>query len=249
MMMKRMMMALWWWWWCCCCCCGDVLWWWWWEKMVMAKHNYDEVCWQQFFGVCAGFVSWWSLNCVAVVWWPFGGVSKVPWQCSVMFWVSCSCLGGVSVVSWRCSGVVSSWYLRKDIFWLNWPACQYQIGVKGLKRDTLLLGLYAGLLPSSVWGQTRYNLKTNVLCNQRSVWCFFDRSLNRTRSGAFSSMCFFAGGKGSFTTPGLSICKALERAWPKQYWEEFPPVSGRSEMQDAIAKKSRCDKMRVFLYY
>ena len=36
-------------------------------------------------------------------------------------------------------------YLRNDIFWLSWFACQYQLGIKGMKRNTLLLGLYAGL--------------------------------------------------------------------------------------------------------
>ena len=41
---------------------------------------------------------------------------------------------------------LSSWYLRNVMF--CWLACQYQLGVKGMKRDTLLLGLYAGLIPT-----------------------------------------------------------------------------------------------------
>ena len=79
----------------------------------MVKHNYDEVCWQHFFGVCAGFVSWWSLNCVAVVvcvlvalWWcvqsaltVFGdvlGVLLMSWWC--VFGVLAVFRGGVFVV-------------------------------------------------------------------------------------------------------------------------------------------------------
>ena len=33
----------------------------------------------------------------------------------------------------------------KDFFF-GWFACQYQLSVKGMKRDTLLLGLYAGFI-------------------------------------------------------------------------------------------------------
>ena len=55
---------------------------------------------------------------------------------------------GVLLMSWwwRCSRMVSSWYWRNGIFWLSWLTCQYQIGVKGMKREALLLGLYAGLI-------------------------------------------------------------------------------------------------------
>ena len=58
-------------------------------------------------------------------------------------------VSGVLLMSWwwwRCSRMVSSWYWRNGIFWLSCLTCQCQIGVKGMKREALLLGLYAGLI-------------------------------------------------------------------------------------------------------
>ena len=91
----------------------------------MVKNDYDETCWQRFL-VSVLLVSWLSLNCVSAIvdvlvalWWcvrdvltVFGDVLGV----LLMSWACCSCLGVVSVVSWWCCGMVSSWYLRKNIY-------------------------------------------------------------------------------------------------------------------------------------
>ena len=79
-------------------------------------------------------VSWWSLNCVSVVvgvlvavWWCFGCVAHV---LVVFLW----CLGGVPGECLRgIQGII--------FFWQSWLARQYEIGVKGMKRDTLLFGV------------------------------------------------------------------------------------------------------------
>ena len=142
---KRMMLR-----WCCCVVVvvmmvmredGDG------KKMILTKYVGNN------FSVSVLLVSWWSLKCVSVVvgvlvalWWCvlsvltvlFGdvlGVLLMPW------WCFC---GVLAVFRGSVFQVFKEWYL---IFvWLSSLACQYQIGVKGMKHDTLLLGLYAGLI-------------------------------------------------------------------------------------------------------
>ena len=47
-----------------------------------------------------------------------------------------------------CLSGVAGWCLRgiEGMIFFCWLACQYQLGVKGMNRDALLLGLYAGLM-------------------------------------------------------------------------------------------------------
>ena len=134
-----------------------VLWWWWWEWHKYAGSNFlgKQLC-RSFreVVVSALLVSWWSLNCVSVVvgvLWHFGGVSVVSWRCSVI-WVLCSCFGGVCVVSRRCSrGALGYW--RNGIFLtklahLSIPKWRQK------ERETLLLGLSAGLILSMFFSST-----------------------------------------------------------------------------------------------
>ena len=113
------------------------------EIMVMVENDYLSMTKHagNVFLVSVLLVSWWSLNCVSVV-----VILVALWCVRSVLTVfgdavgACSFLGGVSVVSWRCSGVVSSRHLRND----SRLPCQYQIGVKGMERDTLHLGCMRG---------------------------------------------------------------------------------------------------------
>ena len=52
------------------------------------------------------------------------------------------------VVFLSCLSGVAGWCLRgiEGMIFFCWLACQYQLGVKGMNRDTFLLGLYAVLI-------------------------------------------------------------------------------------------------------
>ena len=97
-----------------------------WEKPVAGSSRIGGVLM-----VSVRLVSCWiSLNiskyCLGGCW-CFGVVSGVFWRCSVIFCVFCSCSGGVPVMFWRNTGGVL-------------------VVLKERKRQTLLVGLYTGLI-------------------------------------------------------------------------------------------------------
>ena len=120
-------------------------------------------------------VSWWCFGCVPVVfWWYLGRVLMVSRWCPFcVLVVSRFCIGCVLVVFWWHLGdimVVSRWCLGLVLvvsWWLlggfcrvsvvSWWSCgaaaaetTAKIG-SNKKRETVLLGLYAGLIYSNGW--------------------------------------------------------------------------------------------------
>jgi hypothetical protein len=90
-------------------------------------------------------VPWWSLNCVSVaigVLVALWRCVRKSWRCSVMFWVLLMvawCFCAVLVFRWCFGGIEERFFLSKMAPWTipNW--CQRRC-------ETLLLGLYAGLI-------------------------------------------------------------------------------------------------------
>ena len=108
---------------------------------------------------CVSVVSWWYLGCVLVVSrLCLGGILVQSWRClGCVLVVSWWYLGGVLVMSRWCLGLVLvvSWWLLGSfcrvsvVSWWSCGAAAAEITAKigwNKKRETVLLGLYAGLI-------------------------------------------------------------------------------------------------------
>ena len=88
-------------------------------------------------------------------WRPFGGVSVVSWQCSMMFRVSCSCLSGVCVIIFHVCVPLDELYVYSLIYiyiYLYIYTYIYLVGCSGVpsryvRNETFLAWLAMSIPP------------------------------------------------------------------------------------------------------